>query len=37
VKLRDLSTPSLVVDAAALQHNLATMAKALPGARLRRT
>jgi D-serine deaminase-like pyridoxal phosphate-dependent protein len=35
VKLRDLPTPALVVDVAALQHNLATMAKALPGARLR--
>jgi D-serine deaminase-like pyridoxal phosphate-dependent protein len=31
----DLSTPALVVDAAALEHNLATMATALPGARMR--
>ena len=35
MKLRDLPTPSLVADAAALEHNLAAMAKALPGARLR--
>jgi len=35
LKLRDLPTPSLVADAAALEHNLAAMAKALPGARLR--
>ncbi len=35
MKLSDLSTPSLVVDTAALEHNLATMAKALPGPRLR--
>ena len=33
--LRDLPTPALVVDAAALEHNLATMAAALPDARLR--
>ncbi|MCU1693237.1 MAG: metal-activated pyridoxal enzyme [Frankiales bacterium] len=33
--LTDLQTPALVVDAAALQHNLDTMAAALPGARLR--
>ncbi|HEX4493912.1 MAG TPA: alanine racemase [Acidimicrobiia bacterium] len=31
----DLPTPALVVDAAALDHNLATMAAALPGDRLR--
>ncbi len=31
----ELQTPALVVDAAALEHNLATMASALPGARLR--
>jgi len=31
----DLPTPALVVDAAALEHNLATMAAALPGPRLR--
>ncbi len=35
MKLGDLATPALVVDVAALEHNLATMAKALPGARLR--
>ena len=31
----DLPTPALVVDADALEHNLTTMAAALPGARLR--
>ena len=31
----ELQTPSLVVDAAALDYNLTTMAAALPGARLR--
>jgi D-serine deaminase-like pyridoxal phosphate-dependent protein len=31
----DLPTPALVVDGPALEHNLATMAAALPGARLR--
>ena len=31
----DLQTPALVVDAAAFQHNLQTMAAALPGDRLR--
>ena len=31
----DLGTPALVVDAAALEHNLATMAEALPGGRCR--
>ena len=35
MKLHDLPTPALVVDVAALEHNLATMARALPGARLR--
>jgi D-serine deaminase-like pyridoxal phosphate-dependent protein len=35
VHLRELSTPCLVVDVHALEHNLATMAAALPGARLR--
>jgi len=35
VKVTDLQTPALLVDAAALEHNLATMAAALPGARLR--
>ncbi|MCW2608183.1 MAG: metal-activated pyridoxal enzyme [Frankiales bacterium] len=33
--LSDLQTPALVVDAAALQHNLDTMAAAVPGTRLR--
>ena len=32
---QDLTTPALVVDAGALEYNLATMAAALPGARLR--
>jgi D-serine deaminase-like pyridoxal phosphate-dependent protein len=31
----DLATPALVVDGAALEHNLATMAAVLPGARCR--
>ena len=31
----DLATPALAVDSVALEHNLATMADALPGARLR--
>jgi D-serine deaminase-like pyridoxal phosphate-dependent protein len=35
VKVTDLQTPALLVDAAALEHNLATMATALPGPRLR--
>jgi D-serine deaminase-like pyridoxal phosphate-dependent protein len=35
MKLRDLPTPALVVDAGAFEHNLATMARALPGSRLR--
>jgi D-serine deaminase-like pyridoxal phosphate-dependent protein len=35
MKLVDLQTPALVVEHAALEHNLATMAEALPGARLR--
>jgi D-serine deaminase-like pyridoxal phosphate-dependent protein len=34
-KVSDLATPALVVDAAALEHNLATMANALPGGRCR--
>ena len=33
--IRQLQTPALLVDAAALEHNLATMAAALPGPRLR--
>jgi D-serine deaminase-like pyridoxal phosphate-dependent protein len=35
MKLHELTTPALVVDAAALEHNLAAMARALPGPRLR--
>jgi D-serine deaminase-like pyridoxal phosphate-dependent protein len=35
VRLADLQTPALVVERAALEHNLATMAAALPGDRLR--
>jgi D-serine deaminase-like pyridoxal phosphate-dependent protein len=35
VRIHDLATPALVVDGAALDHNLATMAEALPGARCR--
>jgi D-serine deaminase-like pyridoxal phosphate-dependent protein len=35
VKLRDVPTPALVVDRRALDHNVATMAEALPGPRLR--
>ena len=35
MKLADLPTPALVVDADAFNHNLATMAAALPGPRLR--
>ena len=31
----DLQTPSLLVDADAFEHNVATMSAALPGARLR--
>src|SRR5438477_4230227 len=33
--LYDLVTPALIVDAERLEHNLRTMADALPGARLR--
>jgi D-serine deaminase-like pyridoxal phosphate-dependent protein len=33
--IHDLTTPALLVDAAALDHNLRTMAAALPGPRLR--
>ena len=33
--IHDLTTPALIVDARALEHNLAAMAAALPGARLR--
>jgi D-serine deaminase-like pyridoxal phosphate-dependent protein len=35
VLVTDLSTPALVVDGAALDHNLAAMAEALPGPRCR--
>jgi len=33
--IHDLQTPVLLVDAAAFEHNLASMARALPGTRLR--
>jgi D-serine deaminase-like pyridoxal phosphate-dependent protein len=35
VRIADLTTPALLVEAADLKHNLATMAAALPGGRLR--
>jgi D-serine deaminase-like pyridoxal phosphate-dependent protein len=35
VRISQLQTPALLVDTAALEHNLATMADALPGPRLR--
>jgi D-serine deaminase-like pyridoxal phosphate-dependent protein len=35
MKLADLPTPALLIDEAALAHNLAEMAAALPGSRLR--
>ncbi len=35
MRVGDLTTPALLVEAAALEHNLATMAAALPGDRLR--
>jgi D-serine deaminase-like pyridoxal phosphate-dependent protein len=35
VRITELRTPALLVDTNALEHNLATMADALPGARLR--
>jgi D-threonine aldolase len=35
VRIEELQTPALLVDVTALEHNLATMAAALPGARLR--
>jgi D-serine deaminase-like pyridoxal phosphate-dependent protein len=35
MKVQDLPTPALVVDATGFEHNLATMAAALPGARCR--
>src|SRR6266699_6103655 len=34
-KVADLPTPALVVDMAALDHNIAAMAEVLPGDRLR--
>jgi D-serine deaminase-like pyridoxal phosphate-dependent protein len=35
VKVQDLQTPALLIDAAAFEHNLSSMTAALPGARLR--
>jgi D-threonine aldolase len=35
MRIADIDTPALLVDADALEANIATMAKALPGARLR--
>jgi D-serine deaminase-like pyridoxal phosphate-dependent protein len=35
VNVNELSTPTLLIDADALEHNIATMAAALPGSRLR--
>jgi D-serine deaminase-like pyridoxal phosphate-dependent protein len=35
MKVADLQTPALVADAAGLEHNITTMAAALPGPRLR--
>jgi len=35
MRIQDLTTPALLVDAAALEHNLSAMAAALPGARMR--
>ncbi len=35
MKIAELQTPALLIDADALAHNLATMAEALPGPRLR--
>jgi D-serine deaminase-like pyridoxal phosphate-dependent protein len=35
MRIGDLQTPALLVDGAALEHNLATMSAALPGGRLR--
>lgn len=35
MRVSELRTPALLVDAGALDHNLATMARALPGPRLR--
>src|SRR2546429_7719497 len=35
MRIHELQTPALLVDAAAFAHNLATMSSALPGPRLR--
>ena len=35
MRVSELQTPALIVEAPALEHNLATMAAALPAARLR--
>ena len=35
MKVGDLSTPALLIDADALEHNLTTMARVHPGSRLR--
>lgn len=35
MKVADLPTPALVIDVTAFEHNISTMAAALPGARLR--
>src|SRR4051812_44233945 len=35
VKLTDLTTPALVIDAGAFEHNITTMGAAWPGTRLR--
>ena len=35
MRIAELATPAVLVDAAALEHNLAAMSAALPGARLR--
>ena len=35
MRIQDLQTPALLIDQAKLQHNLRTMAEALPGPRLR--
>ena len=35
MRVGDLTTPALVVEASLLEHNLSTMAAALPGGRLR--
>src|SRR4051812_44477546 len=35
MKVNDIQTPALVVDSEAFEHNVSTMAAALPGPRLR--